>query len=64
MLIQGKIISMYRKLSSTGHFHDLLIIWTFVNAYSKAELKRNSDKLSYFYAPYEHGYETPADWLV
>jgi hypothetical protein len=63
MLIQGKVISVYRNLSSAGHFRHLLIIWTFLMAFSKAELKRSGDKLSY-YTPCEQDYETPADWLV
>jgi hypothetical protein len=64
MLIQSKVISIYRNLSSAGQFHHLLIILTFVVAYSKAELKRSHDKLSSCCTPFEQGYETPADWLV
>lgn len=64
MLIQSKVISLDRNLSCAGQFHHFLIFWTFVLAYSKAELKRNSDKRSSCYTPCEQGYETPAYWLV
>jgi len=64
MLIEGKFISIYRNLSGAGQFNHLLIIWTFVMAYSKAEMNRNHDKLSSSYTPCEQDYETPADWRV